>query len=145
VVADICWALSEDTRRRVRMRNGTAQTYTRDPHRRPRMSLPSTIAQRDSLGDVTREFRNHADMWKREMRFVSSLHEKYLHPSYARIIGIGEPAVPLILRSLQREPDDWFYALRAITGDNPVPASAAGNMREMTDAWLQWGRARGLI
>jgi hypothetical protein len=42
-----------------------------------------------------------------------------------------------ILRSLQQEPDDWFYALRAITGENPVPASSAGDMRAMSEFWLR--------
>jgi hypothetical protein len=27
---------------------------------------------------------------------------------------------------LQREPDQWFWALEAITRENPVPAEAAG-------------------
>jgi len=79
------------------------------------------------------------------MYYVSSLSEKYLHPSYARIIGMGRPVLPHILRSLQREPDDWFYALRAITGTNVVPMSLAGNMQEMTKCWLEWGRKRRLI
>ncbi len=37
---------------------------------------------------------------------------------YQRIIGIGWPVVPLILDELQREPDQWFWALEAITDEN---------------------------
>ena len=34
---------------------------------------------------------------------------------YQRIIGMGLPVVPLILEELEREPDQWFWALEAIT------------------------------
>jgi hypothetical protein len=29
-------------------------------------------------------------------------------PPYQQIIGMGPPAVPLILEELRREPDQWF-------------------------------------
>ena len=45
---------------------------------------------------------------------------------------------------MQRQPDDWFYALRAITGDNPVTNQIAGDVKKMTEAWVAWGRKRGL-
>jgi len=64
---------------------------------------------------------------------------------YQRIIGMGEAVVPLILEEMRREPGHWFWALQAITESNPIPPGAFGNVREMTDAWLAWGRAQGLI
>jgi hypothetical protein len=91
------------------------------------------------------EFKKHERKWKRQTHHISSPIDKYLHPSYARIIGLGWPAVAHILQSLKRRPDDWFYALRSITGENPVPNSAAGDVRRMTDIWLHWGEQRGLI
>jgi hypothetical protein len=72
---------------------------------------------------IALEFHKHERKWRRETIHVSSPYDKYLHPSYARIIGLGWPAAKLILESLQRRPADWFYALRAITGENPVPPS----------------------
>ena len=91
------------------------------------------------------EFKKHAKKWKRETAHLSSPAEKYLHQSYARIIGLGWPAAAFILKSMTKEMDDWFYALRAITGANPVTASMAGDMRQMTAAWLKWGEALKLI
>jgi hypothetical protein len=93
---------------------------------------------------IASEFQKHERKWKRDTRYTSSLSEKYLHPSYARIIGLGRAAVPFILASLQREPDDWFYALRAITGADPVRAAHAGVMPKMCEAWINWSRQRGL-
>jgi hypothetical protein len=64
---------------------------------------------------------------------------------YQRIIGMGWPAVPLILEELSREPDQWFLALEAITEENPVNPEDAGKVCVMARAWLEWGRRSGLI
>jgi hypothetical protein len=53
--------------------------------------------------------------------------------------------VPLILEELQREPDQWFWALEAITEANPVPQEAQGNVRQMAQAWIDWGRQQGFF
>ena len=67
------------------------------------------------------------------------------HSSYQRIIEMGQDAVPLILQELQKRPDHWFPALHTITGANPVPEEAQGNLSKMTDAWLNWGRKNGYL
>ena len=64
---------------------------------------------------------------------------------YYQIIGMGPKVVPLILRELEKETDHWFWALEAITGENPVKEDDAGDMRASARAWLEWGRRNGLI
>jgi hypothetical protein len=64
---------------------------------------------------------------------------------YQRIIGMGMPVVPLILEELEREPDQWFWALEAITEENPVPTEANGVVRLMAKAWVDWGREQGYL
>lgn len=64
---------------------------------------------------------------------------------YQRIIGMGWPVVPLILEELQREPDQWFWALESITEENPVPPEASGQVRLMVQAWIEWGMQQGCI
>jgi hypothetical protein len=64
---------------------------------------------------------------------------------YQQIIGMGWPAVPLILEELQREPDQWFWALEAITDANPVLPESAGNVRLMAQAWVEWGKRQELL
>jgi hypothetical protein len=66
-----------------------------------------------------------------------------IHPAYQRIIGMGQPVVPLIMRQLEREPDHWFVALSAITGVNPVKPEQKGKLQEIAQAWIQWGQANG--
>lgn len=83
------------------------------------------------------------DQWLAETGAQSSLAKQYAHPAYQRIVGLGPAAVPLLLRELEAEPNYWFHALRAITGEDPVTQEARGNLRAMTDAWLAWGRERG--
>lgn len=96
-----------------------------------------------AIRDPEQEFRHLADAWKRESAHLSSITEMAMLASYQRIIGMGPAAVPLILRELEAEPDYWFWALQSITGVDPVPPASRGNLVEMTDAWLQWGRQCG--
>lgn len=65
--------------------------------------------------------------------------------SYQQIIGMGPQVIPLILADLQREPDHWFWALEAITGENPVVQADRGDISAMANAWLEWGEQRGLV
>lgn len=91
------------------------------------------------------EFQHLVGQWRKERGATSSSTEMALCPSYQSIIGMGETAVPLIIRQLESEgakPDHWFWALRAITRSNPVPAHARGNMGEMARIWLDWARHR---
>src|SRR3990172_7182599 len=54
--------------------------------------------------------------WKKEVLLLSSTTKIVTHPSYQRIIGMGQDVIPLILREFEREPNHWSWALRAITG-----------------------------
>jgi hypothetical protein len=90
-------------------------------------------------------FRELTQLWKRETAALSSSTQKAMHPAYQEIIGMGERALPLIFAEMTREPDHWFWALRAITRENPVPQENQGNLRAMTWDWLAWGKRHGHI
>ncbi len=93
---------------------------------------------------AAKDFHALAAAWKSETRLLSNVTKRAIHPAYQQIIGMGDAAVPLILEDLARQgPDDWFWALTAITGDNPITEDIAGNMDAMTEAWLKWGMSRG--
>jgi hypothetical protein len=93
---------------------------------------------------VEEKFRDLRARWKAERGPTSSLTELAMHPAYQQIIGIGPDAVPFLLRELERDPDHWFWALKAITGEDPVPPADRGKLGPMANAWLAWGRNRGL-
>jgi hypothetical protein len=88
-------------------------------------------------------FQILVQQWKKETAHLSNISKKALHPAYQEIIGMGKAVVPLLLTELRREPDDWFWALHAITGAKPVPPEGRGNLKDMAAAWLQWGLDQG--
>lgn len=90
-------------------------------------------------------FRDLADEWKRESQFLSNTAQMAMLKPYQQIIGLGEPVVPFLLEELRREPDHWFWALEAITSENPVPPADAGIVDRMADAWIAWGIREGLL
>ncbi len=89
---------------------------------------------------IERDFETLANRWKADTRFLSSITDIAMHPAYQRIIGMGPAAVPYVLRELERQPSQWFWALRAITGVDPVADEDRGDVRAMAKTWLRWGR-----
>jgi hypothetical protein len=95
--------------------------------------------------DVRERFQRLAAKWKEQSRHMSNSAQMAMLPSYQQIIGIGDPAVPLLLEELRQEPDHWFWALEAITLQNPVRTEVAGKVRLMALAWVEWGIREGYI
>lgn len=91
-------------------------------------------------------FKKLAKAWKSETELMSKTTQRAMHPAYQKIIGMGDAAIPLILNDLaEHGPDDWFWALTAITDENPITAEIAGDMNAMAEVWLQWGRNAGYL
>jgi hypothetical protein len=90
-------------------------------------------------------FAKLSEEWQRETRYLSSTTAIATHPAYQRIIGLGPQVVPLILAELQKQPGNWFWALAALTGENPISPDEQGRVSAMTAAWLKWGRENGWI
>ena len=98
------------------------------------------------IRDETRAtFEELTEQWREATCFLSSLTDIVAHPAYQRIIGMGREAIPLLLDELKRQPDHLFWALKAITGEDPVPAAMRGDIRAMSEAWLAWGREHGYL
>ncbi|HSW09711.1 MAG TPA: hypothetical protein VLK32_02285 [Bacillota bacterium] len=94
--------------------------------------------------EVAYRFKSLAAVWRRECAHLSSIRDMVLHPAYQQIIGMGKDALPLLIRELDRNPDHWFWALRAITGEDPVRPEHRGDVRLMAQDWVDWARKRGL-
>ncbi len=88
-------------------------------------------------------FDRLAEEWRAAVQYVSSLSQMVTHPAYQRIIGLGNAAIPLLLNRLGDRPEHWFWALKAITGADPVAAEDRGNIDAMRGAWLAWGQREG--
>ena len=95
--------------------------------------------------DLERRFNDLAETWTSETAHHSIMSSIVLHTSYQEIIGLGRDVLPLVLKKLSVQPNHWFWALRAISGEDPVPACDVGKFDAMRDAWLDWGRERDLM
>ena len=109
------------------------------------MSGTATFQPTLTPEELREQFEALAADWKEQSKYLSFTDRMAMLRPYQRIIGLGRPVVPLILEDLQREPDFWFWALEAITGENPVPPGTNGDVRKMREAWLEWGRRNRLI
>ena len=89
------------------------------------------------------EFYNLAAQWREEVQYSSSIMEICMNPSYQKIIGMGEKVLPLIFLTLLARPDHWFWALKSITGADPIQPSQRGKISEMAKAWLNWAQENG--
>jgi hypothetical protein len=96
-----------------------------------------------SEDEVFEAFSQLADQWERETFLIASPREAAMHPAYQRIIGLGLQAVPIMLERLRKTRGRWFWALAAITHEDP--AKDIENVAEAVDAWTAWGRARGYL
>jgi len=100
--------------------------------------------------EVTREhrqveliFRLAVEEWHRQSKHLSSIRRMLALPSYRRVIALGPPAIPLVLRELEERPSFWFPALRELTGENDVAKDK--DFWSAREAWIAWGRANGYL
>jgi hypothetical protein len=95
--------------------------------------------------ELEQKFNRLAEQWHRETMFMSNANDITSHFAYYQIIGMGPNVIRLILRRVQTGEGHWFLALRALTGANPVKPQDAGRLAKMAQAWVEWGKQRGLI
>ena len=101
------------------------------------LHIPSKQAEIEAI------FTTLVNQWLAENRGVSSINQMCMHPAYQQIIGMGEPVIPLLLRELEKKSGHWFWALKSISREDPVPPESKGKVNEMIQVWLEWGRQRG--
>jgi hypothetical protein len=100
----------------------------------PSLPVPLRVPARS----VEERFAELTDAWRRATEFTSSITDMATNEAYQQIIGMGRPVLSLIFAELRREPDHWFWALKAITGEDPVAPADKGDIDKMTEVWLQW-------
>ena len=125
------------------MERATPWEFTKpSSHHRYTEASPTTLA---STGRLETDFQRLATAWRQQTQFTSSITDIVLDPSYQRIIGMGEAAVSLILRELKKAPDHWYWALGSITQENPAQDAPEGDIAAICQAWLEWGKRRGIV
>lgn len=97
------------------------------------------------LANPETRFLGLKTQWETDTAILSSATEIALHPAYQKIIGMGHTAIRLILVEMKKRPGHWFWALKSITGEDPVLPEQRGRIKEMTQAWLHWGKEHGYL
>jgi len=95
--------------------------------------------------DLERKFQRLAREWREETAHVSSMTDLVLHPKYQSIIGMGAAILPILFRELQSNPDYWFWALNAITEEDPTNPEDTGDLLKLTESWLKWAKENGYL
>jgi hypothetical protein len=94
-------------------------------------------------------FISQADKWDQETRHLSSPTQRMMHPSYQAILGMARGnerrMIRLLISDMQKSHRPWFSALSYITKENPIERVDAGKMDRMIEAWVGWGRDKGLL
>jgi hypothetical protein len=108
-------------------------------------SCASLASVRTSASELQVKFTRLVTEWKSTRGHSSKLIELVMHPAYQQIIGMGNGVVSIILKEMKERPDHWDWALRAITGSDPVPREAWGKLKQIGEAWIAWGINEGYI
>lgn len=88
-------------------------------------------------------FQMLSTQWRNETAHYSVSLKRAMHPAYQQIIGMGEKALPHILKCLRDDPGrDWFWALKAITGEDAAANETA--IESAIQAWIRWAEQHNM-
>lgn len=105
---------------------------------------PTKSKQNPELdSELAEKFSSLAEQWETAVEGMSSTTRMSHHPAYQEIIQMGDKIVPLLLKELTRNPLYWLSALQEITGENPIQPEQRGRIKQMAEAWLEWGKKQG--
>lgn len=111
--------------------------------------LPSLLFQKDTpqkreAEKTKQEFSALVNTWIKAIAHYSFVRQQIIHPSFLRIIGMGEKVLPLILGELKQRPIvGWFTALQSISGKDV--ALQANSISEAVQCWIEWGKEEGYL
>lgn len=99
----------------------------------------------ESISGTKELFVELANRWHEETDHLSSPSRITGNDAYLKIISMGNSVVPFILQDLQDRGGDWYLALRILSDNDPVPPEARGDVKQMKECWVRWGRDKGYI
>jgi hypothetical protein len=109
------------------------------------MVLIDTPPMRDTR--PTSSLRDIVEKWISATAFSSSLDENRRDPNFTVLKRLGWAAVPELLRCIANGIARLQCAelLSEITRADPISDADLGNARRIGNAWINWGRLRGLL
>ena len=103
--------------------------------------MASSLTENTVTETPQERFRKLAAEWKEKSRHMSNVAQMaMLRALTRRSLGWVWRPVPLILEELPAGAGSVVLKrLEMITDVTPVPPEAAGKLREMACAWIEWG------
>ncbi len=126
-----------DRRDEIRDNSAVYDRFIESQRRSEIQATPRRVVQQET--ETAKVFEKLAMQWYSDTMRQSSFMSKILHPAYQKIIGLGEKAIPFILREPQDSASEWFWALEHIARENPVGAEIE-RPSEMARIWIAWGK-----
>ncbi|WP_324752101.1 hypothetical protein [Roseovarius sp. Pro17] len=91
-----------------------------------------------STPDYTTKFYSHLKRWRYETLTSSSADVIVKNQAFRDIVDMGDVILPLIISELRKRPDFLIVAMALITGQNPAKPSQLGDIKAMSQAWIDW-------
>lgn len=131
--------------------HGLSWTHSQpEPESRPRPvrgMKPVRESRRPRLrrtdSEIDKRFEQLKQQWAEETRGLASVIDRFMHPAYQQIIGLGTPVVTPMVLDLREGPEHWFWALNAIVGFDA--AAGCQTVDEAASRWVDWAIDEGLI
>lgn len=98
--------------------------------------------------NVEIEFEPLAEIWRKETGLLSNITTICMNPNYQMIMGLGKPVIPFMLNDLKKRLDaSWNWALFFLSGRTIIEFDSKhnGNVKKMSEAWIDWGVKEKLI
>lgn len=87
---------------------------------------------------VRRMFDQLKNEWKKATAYISDTGLIVSHPAYLKIIKLGTVVIDWIIEDLVETRCQWFEALEAITGQDPIAPDHYGAVNLMIQDWQDW-------
>jgi hypothetical protein len=129
------------------VRGGSAKRFTQI-HSSPAPQSYKEGFLRKSYETSDRElFEFRANNWIAQTAVLSSPSAMKRSPLFAELLSMGPTIAKFILEKLASRDIrlHWFVLLKQVTKEDPVPSYSRGKIFEMAEAWLAWGRSKGII
>lgn len=114
-----------------------------DPHES--VLANSIYAKNEFEASIYNEFESLKEDWLAGIRFDSGYHNLVNHPSYLKIISMGEIIIPILVRDMINNRIPWFYALEDITGEDPIREESIGRLDELIQDWTDWAEENSYV
>ena len=101
-------------------------------------TVPDAIYRSVAEGYIAR-FNELLKEWRSATTVLSFVAQKKAHPSFSKMVELGDTVIPLIIHELRIHPDFLNLALEEIVKEeNVAPNLVAGIPRANVDAWIRW-------